>query len=241
MKALKDTLAKYIKRPSKEIIAVYGCGAGVLLILFLILYLTIGRTLTEFVTDTQSFKVWLDSYKELSGVVFVFIRAFQTVIKIIPAEPLEIASGYAFGTWGGMLLCSLGSFLGSLVIVLLSKWLGTKFVKIFINEDKIKELKILSNKKNQRLFLIIFYLIPGTPKDIFTYIAGSTNINMVEFFIITTICRLPSIITSTVCGASLGQNNIKLAVGIFVATAVVSLICGYAYKKYSDKHRRSPA
>ncbi|MGN0521824.1 MAG: TVP38/TMEM64 family protein [Eubacterium sp.] len=239
MKELKNSIAKYIKKPSKEIVAVYGAGIGVLLILFAVLYLTVGRTLTEFVTDTQSFKQWLDSYKDLSAAVFVFIRAFQTVIKIIPAEPLEIASGYAFGTWGGTLLCSLGSFLGSLVIILLSRCLGTKFVKIFINEEQVRELKILSDQKNQRLFLIIFYLIPGTPKDIFTYIAGTMKINLVEFFIITTICRIPSIITSTICGSSIEQKNIKLAVAVFVATAIVSLICGYFYKKYSDKRKNA--
>ncbi len=237
MHPLKMNLKKYLKKPSKETVAVYGAGLGILLILFLVLYLTVGRNLAEFVTDTQSFKIWLDSYKHLSGLIFVFIRAFQTVIKIIPAEPLEIAAGYAFGIWGGTALCSLGSFIGSLVIILLSKWIGVKFVRLFINEEQISELKIISDRKNQRLFLIIFYLIPGSPKDIFTYIAGTININLAEFFIITTICRIPSIITSTVCGYSLGQNNIKFAVAIFTVTAAVSLVCGYLYKKYSDTRK----
>ncbi len=238
---MKEKIKKYIKVPSKELLIAYAAGAGFLLVLFLVLYFTVGRTMTAFVSDTQSFKAWLESYKGLSSVVFLIIRSFQTVIKIIPSEPLEIASGYVFGTWGGMFLCSLGTFLGSLIIVGFSKWLGTKFVRVFINEEKIRELSIISNSRNQKIFLIVFYLIPGTPKDLFTYAVGTLNINLTEFFIITTICRLPSIITSTICGSQIEKNNIPLAAAVFIVTAIVSALCAYIYKKYYDKHKEQVA
>lgn len=226
-----QALKKYLKKPPKQTVIIYGVSFALLIAVMLTLYLRFGRELTLFVTDTQAFKAWLDSYKELSAVVFVLIRAFQTVIKIIPAEPLEIAAGYAFGTWGGLALCSLGTFLGSLVIVYLARKFGSKFISAFVNEDALKNLDFINNKRNQRLFLFIFYLVPSTPKDILTYVAGSFKINLVEFFIITTIARIPSIITSTICGSQLEKNNIITAVAVFSATAVVSIICGIIYKK----------
>ena len=234
---MKRVLKKYFKVPPRETFIIYAVGAGIILTLFFVLYLTVGKSLTAFVSDTDSFKQWLDSYNGLSAAVFVFIRAFQTVIKIIPAEPLEIASGYAFGTFGGLALCSLGSFLGSLVIVMLSRLFGAKFVNAFINEEQINQLKIISNKNNQRLFLIVFYLIPGTPKDIFTYIAGTLKINLVEFFAITTIARIPSIITSTICGAQISEKNYITALIVFLLTGLVTAICTIAYKKYNDKQK----
>lgn len=188
-------LKKYFKLPPKNVCIIYGVAIGVILIAFLSVYFTFGKQLTAFVSDTQSFNAWLEQYKGLSAVVFILIRAFQTVIKIIPAEPLEIASGYAFGTWGGLLYCSIGTFLGSLVIVLLSKTFGQAFIGAFVNEEQFKQLKIISNTDNQNLFLWIFYLVPGTPKDIFTYIVSATDINLVRFFAITTIARIPSIIS----------------------------------------------
>lgn len=233
-----QVLKKYFKKPPKETLIVYGVGIGILLALFITLYLIFGRTMTAFITDTQSFKNWLAQYRELSGFVFVFIRAFQTVIKIIPAEPLEIAAGYVFGTWGGLALCSLGSLIGSLVIVFLANRLGSKFISAFINEEQLSSLRIIRNKKNQRLFLFIFYLVPSTPKDIMTYVAGSLKINIAEFFIITTIARIPSILTSTICGAQLEQNNIKTAIAVFTATAVVSVICAVIYKKHKTKSKK---
>lgn len=231
IKALK----KYIKIPKRETLIIYAVGAGMVLLLFAVLYLTVGKSLTGFVSDTESFKAWLDSYKELSALVFVLIRAFQTVIKIIPAEPLEIASGYAFGTFGGLALCSLGSFLGSLVIVALSRFFGEKFISAFVNEEQIKQLKILSNKDNLRTFLFIFYLLPGTPKDLLTYVAGAMKINLFEFFLITTIARIPSIITSTICGTQIGEKNYLFAAVIFILTALISAAAALVYK------RRRPA
>lgn len=227
-----QALKKYFKKPPKETVIAYSIAVGILILAFILLYIFFGKTLTEFVTDTESFRLWLNNYKELSGAVFVFIRAFQTVIKIIPAEPLEIAAGYAFGTWGGLALCSLGSFIGSLIIVFLAEKLGSKFVSAFINEEQLSSLSLINNNKNQQLFLFIFYLIPATPKDILTYVAGSLKINMMQFFVITTIARIPSILTSTICGAQLGQNNIKTAAAIFIATAAVSLICALLYNKF---------
>lgn len=236
-----QVLKKYFKKPPKETVIVYGVSIGILIALFLVLYIIFGKTMTSFVSDTEGFKNWLDTYKGLSSVIFVFIRAFQTVIKIIPAEPLEIAAGYAFGTWGGLALCSLGTFLGSVVIVLLSRWLGSKFVSAFINEEQLKSLSIINDKKNQRLFLFVFYLVPSTPKDIMTYVAGSLKMNMAEFFLITSLARIPSILTSTLCGAQLEQNNIKSAVFIFAATAVVSLICAFIYNYYKKTKTKQSA
>lgn len=230
-------LKKYFKLPSKSICIVYGVSFALIFVAFFGIYFTFGKQLTAFVSDTQSFNAWLGQYKSLSAVIFVLIRAFQTVIKIIPAEPLEIASGYAFGTWGGLFYCSLGTFLGSLVIVLLSKTFGSAFINAFVNEEQFKQLKLVSDTKNQNVFLWIFYLIPGTPKDIFTYIVSATDINLVRFFAITTIARIPSIITSTICGNELSNNNTKTAIIVFAATAVVSFICGMIYKKYNKKQR----
>lgn len=234
---LKKILGKYIKVPNKKLIIIYAVSLAVLIAGFIALYCTVGKDLTAFITDKDAFKLWLEKYNNLSALIFVLIRAFQTVIKIIPAEPLEIAAGYIWGTWGGLGLCSLGSFIGSLVIILLSKWLGTKFVHTFVNEEQLNELSLISNKKRQRLFITIFYLVPSTPKDIMTYVAGSLNINMVEFMLITTIARTPSIITSTICGDQLGKSNFGVAIAVFAATAVVSVICGLIYKKYQDKNK----
>lgn len=208
---------------------------------FIALYLTKGKELLEIVKDADNFKLWLSGFGGMDKVVFVAIRAFQTVIKIIPAEPLEIGSGYAYGTWGGLGLCLLGSVLGSIAIIFIARVFGTKVVSLFVSMDKINSLDLFKDKNKIGGTLFILYLIPSTPKDVFTYVAGLTKMNVPMFLILSSIARIPSIITSTWCGSSLGDKNYVKSIIIFVATAVVGGIGLLIYNKLSNKNKQAKA
>ena len=209
--------------------------SGIFVLAFIVCYIKFGSKLLSFVCDAESFKSWLDSYGNLSKIIFVGVRALQTVVKIIPAEPLEIGSGYAFGIWGGMFYCMLGTEIGSFVIVAITKLFGMKAVNLFVSEEKINSLKFLQNKEKLTVSLFLIYLIPGTPKDIITYLVGITDYNIWKFLLLTGIARIPSIITSTVCGAALGEKNYFLSVGVFIITAIFSLLGVRLYTAFEKK------
>ncbi len=204
-------------------------------------YVRYGRMLWTFFSDVDNLKAWINGFGNFGSLAFVAIRTVQTVVKIIPAEPLEIGSGLAFGIWGGMFLCLLGSVLGSVVILLLTRKFGTKVINLFFNENKLSSMAFLKDHRKRRLLLLIIYLIPGTPKDAITYFAGLTDINLVEFMILTSLARIPSILSSTICGALLGEKNFALAIGIFAATTVLSMGGALVYKKISEKYSRKKA
>ncbi len=212
--------------------AVLVCGT--LLGVFIYCYIVYGAQLTEIISDKQKLDALFAQFNNYDKLVFVAIRAFQTVIKIIPAEPLEIGSGYLYGVWGGLLYCMLGTLTGSFVIIALSKIFGRRLVNLFFPVEKIDSLKFLKNEKRVYTSLFFIYLIPGTPKDILTYAASITNINMVKFMVVTSIARIPSIITSTIVGAELMEKNYFFAAAVFIATAVISVICSLIYNKYSS-------
>lgn len=220
-----------------------ACSVCVIIIAaFLYVYIKYGKQLYALFGDAESLRLFLSRFNGCDKLVFVAIRAFQTVIKIIPAEPLEIGSGVLYGTWGGLLLCILGTEIGSLAIIALTKLFGRRLVNLFVPIEKIDSLKFLKNEKKVYLTLFFIYLIPGTPKDVLTYVAGITNLNLVKFLIITGIARIPSIITSTMCGEQLIEKNYVLALAIFVGTAILAAICSAVYKKYfspssSDKEQ----
>lgn len=206
--------------------------SSIFILSFIFCYIKFGTELLDFISDTEKFKSWLNSFGNLGKLIFVAIRAFQTVIKIIPAEPLEIGSGYAFGIWGGLFFCMLGTEIGSLIIIAITKIFGIKAVNLFVGEEKINSLSFLQNKEKLSASLFIIYLIPGTPKDVITYLIGITDYNIWKFLIITGIARIPSIITSTVCGAALGEKNYMLSAVIFISTVVVGLIGIKLYSRY---------
>lgn len=198
---------------------------------FLYCYFKYGKQIYEIFGNIDNLKAFLAPFKGFDKWVFVAIRAFQTVIKIIPAEPLEIGSGLLYGTWGGMLLCMLGTMIGSFVIIALTRVFGRRLVEVFIPVEKINSLRFLQNKKRVYISLFLIYLLPGTPKDILTYAAGITDIDMKKFLLITGIARIPSILTSTWCGEQLIEQNYTLAIIIFAATTVATVLCSVIYKK----------
>ena len=205
---------------------------------FIVCYLKFGSELLSFVSDADRFKAWLDSYGNLGKIVFISVRALQTVVKIIPAEPLEIGSGYAFGIWGGLFCCMIGTEIGSFVIVTITKLFGMKAVNLFVSEEKINSLGFLQNKETLPTSLFIIYLIPGTPKDVITYLIGVTDYNIWKFLILTGFARIPSIITSTICGSLLGEKNYWLSAGVFIGTAILGII---GVKLYADFEKKITA
>lgn len=202
---------------------------------FVVCYIKFGSELLAFISDADRFKAWLESYGHLGKIVFVAVRALQTVVKIIPAEPLEIGSGYAFGVWGGLLYCMLGTEIGSFIIVAITKLFGMKAVNLFVSEEKINSLGFLQNKEKLSISLFIIYLIPGTPKDVITYLIGVTDYNIWKFLLLTGVARIPSIITSTICGSLLGERNYWLSAGVFIGTAVIGLIGVKLYTVFEKK------
>ena len=73
------------------------------------------------------------------------------------------------------------------------------------------------------LFRIIFILffIPGTPKDLLTYIAALLPIKPIEFIIISTVARFPSIISSTLAGDNLLAGNWHISLIIYGVTFLI--------------------
>ncbi len=199
-------------------------------------YIVFGKQLVAFLSNPEDVRAWLDSFGGWSEAVFVAIRTLQTVAKIIPAEPLEIGSGYAFGVIGGMLWCMIGTEIGSLIILLFSRFFGQKFIRLFVSEEKIKSFVFLTKKSNIYAVLFFIYLIPGSPKDLITYFAWMLPVKIPAFLLITGIARIPAILISTMCGAALGEKNYTAAIVIFAITTVLSVIGLVIYRKYEKKH-----
>ena len=156
--------------------------------------------------------------------IFLLIQILQVVISFIPGEPIEVIGGVIYGAFGGLLTCMLGCLIGSMIVYFLSLKIGKSFIKLFVKEKDFNEVKFLKNEKRVEELVFIFYFIPGTPKDIITYLAPYTKIKPLKFFIISTFARIPSIITSTWAGSSISKNNWGLTIGVFLGTFLIALL-----------------
>ncbi len=200
------------------------------------MYLHFGKSAIELVKDTERFKSWIDGFGVWGVIVFVAIRILQTIFKFIPTEPIEIGAGLVWGWFGGFALCLLGNILGSVIILFMTQRIGTRILKIFHLENKLQSMRFLQDREKRNRLLFIFYLVPGTPKDTMTYFVGLTDINWIEFLILSSIARIPAIVSSTICGAYLGENNFKVAAIVFIVTALLSIPGAFLYKKISARY-----
>ena len=190
----------------------------------------------------QKFREWVDHFGVAGWFILLLIQIGQVVIAVIPGEPVEVAAGVMYGTLGGLLTCLLGVLLGSMLVFGMVRKLGTPVIRIFFSEEKLNHFSFLQNTQKLESVTFILFLIPGTPKDILTYVAGITPIKPSQFLTIATLARIPSIITSTWAGSSLGDGNLLATILIFVATGAIGLAGIYFNKWYTNRlHKQNPS
>lgn len=163
----------------------------------------------------------------------------QILLVVLPGEPLEILAGMCYGTIGGTIFIMATVCLTTTIIFLLVRKFGRAYVEEFFSKekiDKIENSKFFKDSKNIEIIMTILFIIPGTPKDLLVYIGGLLPIKPVRFILISTFARFPSVITSTLMGASLLNGNITMSIIIYIATFLLTLIFILIVNKF-DKNK----
>lgn len=217
---------------------------GIVIIVFTLVILYLVPVMKNISTKEGqiAFKEKLDSLG-IMGLLFLFIlQIVQIFFVIIPGEPLEIVAGMCYGEIGGTIFITISVLITTTLILSLVRKYGKKLIyKSFKKEkiDKIDKSKIFRNPKKVEFIIMILFFIPGTPKDLLVYIGGLLPIKPLKFIFISTFARLPSVVSSTIVGASLLEGNIKLSVislGItFLITAVLLILINIFDKNKETK------
>ena len=197
----------------------------------IILGFFVGGKVVSLVKDPKQFRKWVKHTGIWGQFIMIGISAFQIIVAIVPGEPIEIASGYAFGWIGGAALCLLGTLVGQTIVFLFAKKFGMDFVKVFVSEKKLNKISFLKDRSKLYSSIFFIFLIPGTPKDVLSYVAGITPIKLIPFLLVSGLARIPSVVSSTIGGGLLGSKNYKMAIIVFVVTLIISLICFFIYRK----------
>ena len=157
------------------------------------------------------------------------------MFAFLPGEPLELGAGYAFGFWEGTLWCLVASALGTAAVMLLVRTFGMRIVGLFFSPEKITSMKWLQDSRRFELLLFLCFLIPGTPKDLLTYVAGLGTSSVGRIVALTTVGRIPSVITSTLAAGAFGDGNYLGAAAIAVLTLALAGVGVVAYRKLAFK------
>ena len=166
------------------------------------------------------------------GMLLVFLlEVAQIFLVIIPGEPLELLAGMCYGAIGGTVFITVSVFITTTILVFMVRKYGRKFVIDSFGKEKVEKIensKLLNNPKKVEMIMIILFLIPGTPKDLLSYIGGLLPIKPLRFILISTFARFPSVISSTIAGENLVNGNPHITavsyIVSFIFTAVILIL-----------------
>lgn len=207
----------------------------IFILLFAALAWFVGRPMIRFARQPEQFRSWVDGHGAWGCAAYAAMVFLQVVVAIIPGEPLEIAGGYAFGAWWGTALCLIGAVLGSAAVFALVRRWGRPLAEVVFPKEKLDKLQFLHSSPKRTALLWLIFTAPGTPKDLLCYFAGLTDMKWRTWLLIATVGRLPSIVTSTVGGSALGEQNYRAAV---IAFAIALAVAGAGYLIYRAVCRR---
>ncbi len=188
--------------------------------------------------NPDAVRAFVAEHAVLSRLVLVGINVVQVLLAFLPGEPVELASGYAFGLIEGTALClAAAAVASSLIYWGVRRW-GRRLVGKFFDRSMLDRYEWLRNTRKLELIMLVVFLIPGTPKDFLTYFAGLTRLRFPVVLAIATFGRLPSIVTSTVAAAAFGAGEYGAAIIAVVAAGVLIVAGGFAYRAV-ERHARA--
>lgn len=237
MKAQNNNQAQYVVR-RKWLSAVSLVTFVVILVLLTLLFT---KVLSPYLTSADQLREFLDTYGWKGRFILLGLQCLQVVVAFIPGEIIELGAGYAYGAFQGLLICLVGVALSSSIIFLLVKKIGTPMVEMFISREKMNQLAFLNDEHKLKRLTFWLFFIPGTPKDVLTYFVGLTDMSLLQFLFITLIARIPSVVSSTVCGQMLGDKDYVTAAIVFAATGIISIIGYYLYNRFVESKKKEKA
>jgi len=185
--------------------------------------------LIEWLNSLEEIDQLLKQYKTASIFIFLGMQVFQIIVSVVPGQALQFAAGYAYHFWLGFLLTMIGVFVGTVISFYLARLLGRDSLHVMFGEEKFSRFVHTLNSKRSYMVLFVIFLIPGFPKDIFTYAAGVSEIRFGPFLLISLTGRTPAIMGGVLMG-KMFHNGSYTGLIIMGTAAVILFVLGILHK-----------
>ena len=167
----------------------------------------------------------LKQYKTASIFAYIGLQVLQIIVSVLPGQALQFAAGYAYGFWVGFLLSLAGIAIGTVITFYLARLLGKGALHVIFGEEKFNRFVHTLNSKRSFILLFVIFLIPGIPKDIFTYAAGVSEFRIRSFLLLSLIGRTPAMMGSIMMGSMFYNGSYFGLIALGIA-AVILFIAG---------------
>ena len=155
------------------------------------------------------------------------MQFLQIVVAFVPGEVVQLAAGLMYGPWLGALFILIGCVISSAVVYQLVHKLGAPFVQGMVSTEHLERFKKFEETGKLDIIVFVLFLIPGMPKDVFTYIVPLTDMPFGRFLVLTTIGRIPGVVGSTYAAAGFANGEIVgplIVIGLLAILAVLAIV-----------------
>lgn len=156
--------------------------------------------------------------------ILLGLQFLQIVVAFIPGEVVQVAAGMLYGPWVGALVIFVGCVLSSAFIFALVHRLGAPFVQSMVPTRYLEKFRRFEASGKLNITVFILFLIPGLPKDVFTYLVPLTDMRMRTFLVLSNVGRIPGIVVSTYAADGLVDGRIWESIVIFAVAAVIAIL-----------------
>lgn len=174
--------------------------------------------------DIESIQARLEQLGLFAPVAFIVLYSIGTVL-FLPGSVMTLAGGALFGPWAGTLYNLAGATLGATLAFLISRYLGSNWVR-----QKAGGMlqKLLNGVESEGWRFVAFVrLVPLFPFNLLNYALGLTRIRLLPYMLTTWVCMIPGGFAYTWLGhagseAAAGSENTLQ--NILVAIALLAIV-----------------
>ena len=182
-------------------------------------YVTKGIVYSIIQTDIESVAEFISSFGIIASIIFLALVIVEVVVAPIPALVLYLAGGYLFGWFLGGTLAVLGNLIGATIDFEIARKYGRRFFMKYIKPKQRKRFdKYAKNHGGLTIFLL--RINPFTSSDIFSYLAGLTNMSRLSLILGTLFGLTPLIYIQAFIGGDFIKDNPSLSL-IFLIVSFI--------------------
>ena len=203
-----------------KIIIFIAIIAGIPLIVFL-RYPDFGSILT----DRDALSAFLEANEGQNALIYFLIEVVTVTIGLPIGQVVNFAGGFIFGVGIAYLLSIGGTAVGTFIAFNIARYFGKEFVIMVFKEKNVDKFVAMMSTSKAYIVIVLFYLIPGFPKDLFTYAAGLTNLKAIPFVLTASIARSPAMLATLLFADFLrAENYVGVAVVIIIVAVFLVVV-----------------
>lgn len=204
----------------------------ILIIGIIVAVILCGPKIDEFYSDCNGvYEMALKTMELLQGLgwksvfAYILVQILQVVIAVIPGMAIQFAGGMVYGIVLGTVYALIGVTIGTAIVFYISRIFGAKAVRLFVDEKTYEKYKHLTETKVAGLVTFVLFLIPGLPKDVFSYLLGLSPMSSKKFFLFSTLGRIPGMLGSCIIGYTYLTKNYLAAILVLAFGTVACVLC----------------